>query len=68
MNHLPVAANILFANAHSAGYIGIGTDFKGSMNMSRAIGMICLCLGLVVCAGCGAPEGGSGNAQVTGAQ
>ena len=33
--------------------------------MSRAIGMICLCLGLVVCAGCGAPEGGSGNAQVT---
>jgi len=29
--------------------------------MSRLIGMICLSLALVVCAGCGAPEAGSGS-------
>jgi|GEM_PF-4948418 len=34
--------------------------------MSRLIGMICLSLALVVCAGCGAPEGGSGTTASTG--
>ncbi len=34
---------------------------KGIHPMSRVIGLICLCLSLAVCGGCGVPEGGSGT-------